>query len=456
MIETLDFNDQPNAKKFFDAVSSFSSVMIPSFSFIAFKKDDRWEIFRARLSLNLPGNAPDRIFVQTSNIMAGVKVLSDSKISPRKCVRDILNGEIEFEGTLLSFPARDGSYASTFTPLHAEGIEHQNRVTFLQIIGNDQTGYHSYAPFDWELKAAPEPYQHIIELLATLGLSSPSQPSSTFEALAYNIVAIDGSSKVNEAKATFRLRIVKGLDKKISSIGYRVLSNNVVVSRSTIPGTALKWSDDDDTHVGEAYIDVPSAAVIHAIARYDGVAYQHWWFADINHSQNPRRASFEVADPNLQILASFFENRSMKHARDLEFATSWLLWILGFSVAHLGANQRMSDAADLIVTTPEGHFAVVECTTGQLKAEHKLSLLVERATIVKDRLEKSNSPHLRVLPIIFTTKTREEVRTDLDHAKSLGVVVIGQDDIPALMQRTLLLPNADQYYREAEQSLQDG
>ena len=456
MIETLDFNDQPNVRKFFEAVSSFSSTMVPSFSFVAFNKDGRWEIFRARLSLNLPGNAPNRLFLQTANIMAGMHILPDSKTSPRECVRNILNGEIIFEGKSLLFPSKDGSYASNFTPLHTDGIEHQNRVTFLQIIGNDQTGYHSYAPFDWELKAALEPYQHMVELLAALGLPSPSQPSSTFEALAYNIVAIDGSSSVNEAMATFKLRIVKGLEKEKSSIGYRVLSNNVVVSRSTIPGTALRWSDDGDTQVGEAHIDVPPAAVVHGIARYDGVAHQHWWFADINQSQNPRRASFEVADPNLQILESFFENRSMRQARDLEFATSWLLWMLGFSVAHLGANQRMSDAADLIVTTPEGHFAVVECTTGQLKAEHKLSLLVERATIVKHRLEKSNSPHLRVLPIIFTTKTREEIRTDLDHAKSLGVVVVGQDDIPALIQRTLLLPNADQYYREAEQSLQDG
>ena len=50
--------------------------------------------------------------------------------------------------------------------------------------------------------------------------------------------------------------------------------------------------------------------------------------------------------------------------------------MLGFSVVHLRSTTRMQDAADLLATTPSGHIAVIECTTGLLKAEDKLALLM--------------------------------------------------------------------------------
>jgi hypothetical protein len=42
-----------------------------------------------------------------------------------------------------------------------------------------------------------------------------------------------------------------------------------------------------------------------------------------------------------------------RDGRDLESGIAWLLWMLGFSVAHLGGTDRTQDAADLIATTPK-------------------------------------------------------------------------------------------------------
>ena len=54
---------------------------------------------------------------------------------------------------------------------------------------------------------------------------------------------------------------------------------------------------------------------------------------------------------------------------------SWLFWMLGFSVLHLGATKRVQDGPDLVATTPTEHYVVVECTTGQVKGESKLERL---------------------------------------------------------------------------------
>jgi hypothetical protein len=127
--------------------------------------------------------------------------------------------------------------------------------------------------------------------------------------------------------------------------------------------------------------------------------------------------------------------------------------MLGFNPIHLGALPRMSDAADLLVTTPQGHFAVVECTTGVLKADHKLTHLINRTAAVRAQLAHSNYPQVKVLPVILTTKSRDEIQADLAQARELGVVVIAQDDLPELVTRTLLVPNPDSLFAEAEQSL---
>jgi hypothetical protein len=85
------------------------------------------------------------------------------------------------------------------------------------------------------------------------------------------------------------------------------------------------------------------------------------------------------------------------NARDLEAGVAWLLWMIGFSAAHLGSTTRTQDAADLIVTSPAGHFAVVECTTGLLRTDNKLPTLVARATEVRKRLDSGNNRHLAVI-----------------------------------------------------------
>jgi hypothetical protein len=126
--------------------------------------------------------------------------------------------------------------------------------------------------------------------------------------------------------------------------------------------------------------------------------------------------------------------------------------MLGFSVAHLNT-RRTRDAADLLVTTPMGHFAIVECTTGLLKAENKLSLLYDRAEATRRGLNASNSAHLRLMPMMITSKTRAEITPDLETAEKLGILVMTRESLETAINRTLVQPNADQMYDEAEKAI---
>jgi len=123
--------------------------------------------------------------------------------------------------------------------------------------------------------------------------------------------------------------------------------------------------------------------------------------------------------------------------------------MLGFSVAHLGGTSRTQDPPDLVATTPKGDFAVIECTTGLLKADDKLSLLIDRAERVRQGVVASNNQHLRVLPVIISSKTQAEISADIEQAEKLGVLVITRENLEQAITRTLVLPNAEQLYEEA-------
>jgi len=88
-----------------------------------------------------------------------------------------------------------------------------------------------------------------------------------------------------------------------------------------------------------------NTAVLNCTVSYDGIAQSHLWISD------PERA--KPATSSLRSIRSKLENLkgilgaatgSRSEARELESVVAWLLWMLGFSVAHLGGTRRTRDA----------------------------------------------------------------------------------------------------------------
>lgn len=142
-------------------------------------------------------------------------------------------------------------------------------------------------------------------------------------------------------------------------------------------------------------------------------------------------------------------------ARDLEFGVSWLLWMHGFSPATFGPNKRTQDAPDLLATSPNGNFLVVECTTGGLKADHKLSKLHERSTSLRRRLDEAGHSHVRLLPMIVTPLPRAEVRADIEQAEGLGILVVAKEELERAISESFVFPNAEFRFSAAEKTAQD-
>jgi hypothetical protein len=252
--------------------------------------------------------------------------------------------------------------------------------------------------------------------------------------------------------------VAKRLDRHRVQLGYRIYTPGAPTIRGVASANEIKWAEDAEFDRGRVSLEIPLASALNCTVSYDGIAQGHYWFSDPNRLPNPRRAAYEAFDPKLAQLSSIIVNAQGRgaEARDLESAVAWLLWMLGFSPVHLNTRQ-MRDSTDLIVATPQGHLAIIECTTGLLKAESKLSILHERTEAVRRRLADANSAHVHLLPVIVTSKTKPEITPDLEAAEKLGILVMTRENLEAaIAQRTISHLNADQIYAEAEQIVSAG
>jgi hypothetical protein len=432
-----------------------------TFSYLAQKNGTTSDVVQGRLFLQgVPAPNKSKWF-ESPSLKVGFIRLDELGLTPKQFVENLLSGKMPTpHGELRFLPEKDSSYSISFNPFHAEGVPYQNRHTFqsrqmqLHIRGDRQARLDSLS-LDWELKSAATPFESVQELCVEFGVGPIDGNSAVVEIIAFIVAGIDRESSVNGTKAKLVINLVDGLERERASIGYRLIERNAVVKRGTLSGGAISWTNAVNCQRGEAELEVTPAAVLHCVACHGGRAQHHYWVADPATAQNPFRAVHQAFDKNLEVLQDLVAKAQAKgaNARDLEIAVAWLLWILGFSTTHIGGTPKTSDAPDLIAASPSGHLVVVECTTGILKEDSKLPHLFQRAEKVRQSLIACGNQHLRVLPVIVTTKTRDEVKLELDQAQKNGALVATIEDFPQLINRTLLVPNAERLYAEAEETL---
>lgn len=447
-------------------VSSFLSAIEPvkevyqcdSFSYVAVENEDNGYVLiqgTLYLNVNKPG-IPFKAF-QSDGIRAEHFRLADIDRTREQFIADIRTGKIKTpKGEICFQPSAGGNnYGTTFDAYHEVGLRTQSRLTHLSLSGAELHTLFDRDRLDWKLRACETPYDGLNDLL------NEFQPgllrrSSCVEFGTFSVAYIDSESVVSGEVAQLAVRVSPHADIKKVTVGVRVLEQGRVIDRRQLSGAKFTWKEVDGIKRGSIEFPVPRAAVVHAIACYNGVAQQYYSFGDPNSFQNPRRAAYEAFDPKMasfyDILAKSIETRP--DSKSFEAAMPWLFWMLGFGPAHIGGLPRTSDSADFLVATPKGHLAVVECTVGLLKDDDKLPKLHDRVQAVRRNLDASNMRHVHILPVIITAKTAEEVRPDMEQARKLRILVVTRERIDELLLRTLVTANADQLYAEAEQTVE--
>lgn len=331
--------------------------------------------------------------------------------------------------------------------LHPEGLNTGNRLAVFTLSGMNWTKLVQQPESDWLLKAADIPYESVQELCAEYGLGTLRGDRATVEVVARTAVQVLGASHVDGTSAELGIWMGQGLERANARLGYRILNNGRVLRRGAVSGADLSWREDGVALVGLIQMAVPAGSIVQCIASYAGHAHNVQWRADPTIHLNPRATVLGLVDPRKEVLQSFLQPESPPRGRaadDFEAGVAWLLWALGFSTATFGTNHKTSDAFDTVAVSPNGDFLVVECTLALLRADSKLSKLAARAARLREALDASNMKYLRVLPVIVSAMSLDQVKVDIPSAEENGILVFTRENlISALTIEMLRFPDAD-------------
>lgn len=457
-----DFSQQ-QFNAFFSAISAWRAAYRRArLHFIAIRQGESLSIISARIYLDLDGSDAVKPHFRAGALEAGHWEIPQSELS----VEDAIFALIGEHGVLIkgigqlrlvSDPQNE-VFVTPPTLLHPEGLSSGNRLALLSLAGANWAQWVPQPESDWLLKAADTPYDSVQELCGEYGLGTLRGDRSLIEVVARTAVQVLERSEIKGTSAELGVWMASSLDRAKAKIGFRVLDKGQVLQRGTVAGSDLTWYEDGFASIGTTQLEVPAGAVVQCIASYCGHAHYVRWRADPSILQNPRAAVLSMVDQNQETLRGYLQPEFPPRgsaAGDFEAAIGWLLWAIGFSTASFGTNAKTRDAFDIVAVAPKGDFVVVECTLGLLRADTKLSKLSARATNLRETLDASNMRSLRVLPVIVTAMTADQVKADTSQAEEMGVLVLTRENLVSVLDELVGFPNGDRWFERAMASMED-
>jgi hypothetical protein len=461
----VDLNDHSEGQliAYFEAIAGWrAAYRVARLHVLGVRADVALEVVSARIVLDVGGDRACKPVVRAGRVEAHQVLLNQEEIDVQGVARALASAEgFHVAGIgCIKLPRTEqvGIYVAPPTLLHPEGLSAGNRLAVLSIGGGHVADLLPQPESDWLLKAADAPYESVQELAIEYGLGTLRGDRALLEVVARTAIEVFAESSVTGTRANVGIWMASSLDRAQAKLGFRVIHQGRVVQRGSIPGMNLTWSDRDLAVVGTGDIEVPAGCVVQCVASYAGGAHDVQWRADPATFLNPRAAILSLVDPSSSLIQTYLHPEVPargKVADDFETAVAWLLWALGFSVAAFGTHPKTRDAFDVIATTPRGDFMVVECTLGLLRADGKLSKLAARTVNVRESLAASNLKHLRVLPVIITAMTADQVAADADQAADLAVLVITREDLDEVQNELVRFLDADSLFERGLRAVQD-
>ena len=340
-----------------------SSYRYASLSSLALNTTDGQVLLFGRIILEFSQPEEFQSFrLEAGDLIARIDGLPISEDAIDKITTEVAQGIISFGDEVFSLKC-NGDFWSSFSPIYHPAITAGPRLPAVAVSGIAKNGllqrenFKLLEHFDWALKSADQPFDTLDELLIFMGLPRILQMSdmTTLELVARSPIVIRDTSRVENNEAIVICRLAEGLDPSLVKLGFKV-ANKQSPTRSFVSGENLSWKKEGDFQDGTVQIPVGDMPVLQAFVSYAGHAIHQWWVTDPKKSLNIRKAAYEPYDNNLEVIKRFLAALGNNKSEDFETGVSLLLYLLGFSVAHMGTTKLLSEGPDILASTPSGNL----------------------------------------------------------------------------------------------------
>lgn len=170
------------------------------------------------------------------------------------------------------------------------------------------------------------------------------------------------------------------------------------------------------------------------------------WFLDPTKARNNRLLAIQHFDSDLRMVW-----RAVMESPDpakFEKGVAALLFLLGFSPCV----QIETDSPDLIVTTPGGRLAIVECTTRVSDFASKVGKLVDRRGALTKSLQASGHP-AQVAAALVCRLPRDQIAAQADELRTHNMILVAGEDLAAGFEQVRFSNDPDRMLDQAQARL---
>jgi hypothetical protein len=411
-----------------------------SVQYLAVSDQGIFKILDASVFANpLPPINPSTFNITAGNLMAGQEVYPElSKVEILKRLAKAAVGEIEVHGLKLKLASQNplGFYSETpsretwFSELHM-------MVTGAQINGISSN---EVANNDAALRSVEPPFDGLFDLCNWLNLKDAR---ATGQASAINLrisPPVDfnfGASTLQDNNFNLALYAHPKFDTKKLNLATKEFPGRGIESRKQV-NSFIKWNGiKEGKRSGVLKLKTMNADSLLAMLNIGDRTIRRQWFIDPTKAVNSRYVATQLFDKDLKQL-----NQSILDATDsnrFEQGIALLLYVMGFSAAV----QLETNSPDILVSTPNGTIAVVECTLKISDFQSKVGKLAGRRNALITSLE-STRHSVRVDAFLICGKPKEGIAIDTNLLINHKITLLSKEDIQELLSQLRVPKNPDE------------
>lgn len=296
---------------------------------------------------------------------------------------------------------------------------------------------------DSALRLAQPPFDGISDAAAWLGLRTPESvvPTLNIRVLPPVDLILDKCS-LTDNKLHLTLHAHPAFDVTRVGLALRSVPASGLAGRRRAQDM-ISWGDvRDGRREGTADISLENADSVLVMLMIGNSTVRRNWFVDSLKARNNRLAATQHFDKDLKMVRHALLETS--DGLKFERGVASLLFLLGFSPGL----QMETDAPDLVVATPGGRLAIVECTTRIADFSAKIGKLVDRRGSLSKHLTSMGHP-MPLAAALVCRLPRDQIAAQADELRAHRIILIAGEDIAQAFDRIRIPNDPDKMLAEA-------
>jgi hypothetical protein len=284
------------------------------------------------------------------------------------------------------------------------------------------------------------PFDGLPDLTHWLGITDPRlfhiPPSIKIRVGPPVDLMTDERSQLREDELELELHAHPNFDLTKVRAAVRGVPGGGLTGRKQI-SSEIRWDKSPRNHmIGSAKIKMPDSESAMVMLMIGQTTVRRQWFHDPVKARSRPFVAMQLFDNNLrQMRQAVFESTDSVR---FEKGIGALLFLLGFA----SALQIETDAPDIVVTTPGGKIAIVECTLKVADISSKIGKLVDRSRALSRTLESSGH-YSPVFAALVCALPKDQIAISTDQLETHKIILVAREDLTSAFERLRLPTDPD-------------